>query len=92
MIYRLIEKKLSKIFREPVDAVLLPDYYEKIKRPVDLSTVIKNLRAGKYTLATEIQNDLNQMMLNCRIFNVHIDILRTAEKFENSIKTEWTNL
>ncbi len=27
MIYRLIEKKLSKIFREPVDPVAIPDYY-----------------------------------------------------------------
>lgn len=27
MIYKLIEKKTSEIFREPVDPVALPDYY-----------------------------------------------------------------
>jgi hypothetical protein len=78
MIYRLIEKKLSKIFREPVDIVALPDYYEKIKNPIDLSTMIKKLREGKYTQATELRDDLNLMMINCRLFNVHLDILRTA--------------
>jgi len=78
MIYRLIEKKLSKIFREPVDAVALPDYYEKIKNPIDLSTMVKKLKSGRYTRAVEVREDLNQMMVNCRMFNAHIDILRTA--------------
>lgn len=31
------------------------------------------------------------MMANCRHYNVRPDILRTAEKFEKSIETEWGN-
>lgn len=54
--------------------------------------MVKKLKSGRYTKASEVKDDLNQMMSNCRIFNANIDILRTAEKFENSIKTEWTNL
>jgi hypothetical protein len=27
MIYKLIEKKTSEIFRQPVDPTVLPDYY-----------------------------------------------------------------
>jgi len=27
MIYKLIEKKTSQIFRDPVDPIVLPDYY-----------------------------------------------------------------
>lgn len=53
--------------------------------------MVKKLKSGQYSKAAEIQNDLNQMMINCRTYNAHIDILRTAEKFENSIKTEWFN-
>ena len=44
MIYKLIEKKTSEIFRKPVDPVALPDYYEKIKNPIDISTIIKRLK------------------------------------------------
>lgn len=46
MIYKLIEKKTSEIFRQPVDRNALPDYYEKIKNPIDISTIIKKLRKG----------------------------------------------
>lgn len=46
MIYKLIEKKTSEIFRQPVDRNVLPDYYEKIKNPIDISTIIKKLRKG----------------------------------------------
>ena len=59
MIYRLIEKKLSKIFREPVDPVALPDYYEKIRKPIDLSTMIKKLKEGKYKFVVEVRDALN---------------------------------
>lgn len=48
MIYKLIEKKTSEIFRQPVDPVALPDYYEKIKNPIDISTIIKKLKKGDY--------------------------------------------
>jgi|JI9StandDraft_2_1071091.scaffolds.fasta_scaffold923939_1 hypothetical protein len=87
MIYRLIEKKLSKIFREPVDPVALPDYYEKIRKPIDLSTMIKKLKEGKYKFAVEVRDDLDLMMANCKQFNIHIETIRIAEKFESSIKT-----
>ena len=43
-IYRLIEKKTSKLFQKPVNARDLPDYYEKIRNPIDLSTMIQKLR------------------------------------------------
>lgn len=52
MIFRLIEKKLSKIFREPVDGNVITDYYEKIKNPIDLSTMVKKLKGGRYSKAS----------------------------------------
>ena len=55
MIYRLIEKKTSKIFREPVDRIAVPDYYDKIKDPIDISTIIKKLKNSDYQLSEEIR-------------------------------------
>jgi hypothetical protein len=40
--------------------------------------MVKKLKSGRYTRAIEVREDLNQMMVNCRMFNAHIDILRTA--------------
>ena len=87
MIYKLIEKKTSEIFRQPVDAVLLPDYYEKIKKPIDISTIIKRLKAGEYAYSSEIRDEFRLMIANCKNYNLRMDILRSAEKFEKSIDT-----
>ena len=43
-LYALRDKKSSDIFKEPVDATKIPDYYEKIKNPIDLSTIQKKLK------------------------------------------------
>ena len=67
--------------------VALPDYYEKIRMPIDLSTMIKKLKEGKYKFAVEVRDDLDLMMANCKQFNIHIETIRIAEKFESSIKT-----
>lgn len=78
MIYKLIEKKTSEIFRQPVDRNVLPDYYEKIKNPIDISTIIKKLRKAEYYSAWQIKEDFKLMMANCKQYNVRPDILRTA--------------
>ena len=36
------------IFDRPVDQRLVPDYYNIIKRPMDLGTITHNLQTGKY--------------------------------------------
>lgn len=81
MIYKLIEKKTSEIFREPVDPVTLPDYYEKIKNPIDISTIIKKMKKGTYEFSYEVRDDFRLLITNCRHYNVRMDILRLAEKF-----------
>lgn len=57
-IYKLIDKKTSRIFREPVDIGVAPDYYDKIKQPIDLSTITKNIKSGTYRFAKEVLADL----------------------------------
>ena len=55
MIYKLMEKKHSEIFREPVDAGLLPDYHKKIKKPTDISTIIQRLKGSHYQGSWQIK-------------------------------------
>ena len=36
------------------------DYYEKIRKPIDLSTMIKKLKEGKYKFVVEVRGALNK--------------------------------
>lgn len=58
MIFRLRDKKSSEIFKEPVNPNEVPGYYEKIKNPMDLNTIINKLKEGKYSYAKEVYDDL----------------------------------
>ncbi|KAI5134703.1 hypothetical protein NEAUS06_1262 [Nematocida ausubeli] len=58
-------------FLYPVDPQRLniPDYYEKIKEPMDLSTVSKKLDANVYKSTDELKADINLMLSNCYTYN-----------------------
>ena len=57
-IFILHEKKSSQPFKQPVDTNVYTDYLQRIKRPMDLSTIVKNLKNGVYKKADEISSDL----------------------------------
>lgn len=50
-------------------ALGIPDYFEIIKRPMDLGTVTKKLEDHDYTKAEECVNDIRQVFTNCRTYN-----------------------
>ena len=58
-------------FHFPVDPVKLglPDYFEIIKKPMDMGTIRKRLDNGYYWEAAECIQDFNQMFTNCYIYN-----------------------
>ncbi|KAI5173836.1 hypothetical protein PAEPH01_2060 [Pancytospora epiphaga] len=58
-------------FLKPVDAVALgiPDYYEKIKEPMDISTIRKKLENGEYKSPDEFDGDMKLMFNNCYTYN-----------------------
>ena len=58
-------------FHFPVDTVKLglPDYFEIIKKPMDMGTIRKRLDNGYYWEAAECIQDFNQMFTNCYIYN-----------------------
>ena len=58
-------------FHNPVNTIKLglPDYFEIIKKPMDMGTIRKRLDSGYYWEAQECVQDFNQMFTNCYIYN-----------------------
>jgi E1A/CREB-binding protein len=63
--------KNSMIFNNPVDpiALLLTDYYDKIKYPMDLGTIRNNLHNGYYKDINSIFFDIMKTFDNAMIYN-----------------------
>lgn len=68
-IRKVSNKDRYAIFLEPVDLQQIPGYAEVIKRPMDLSTVQKNLDMGVYRMPEEMRADLDLIWSNCCTFN-----------------------
>ncbi|XP_065885068.1 CREB-binding protein-like isoform X2 [Dysidea avara] len=58
-------------FRQPMDPILLqiPDYFDIIKKPIDLSTISKRLEEGFYKTPWEFCEDIWLMFDNCWTYN-----------------------
>ena len=56
-------------FLYPVDSKALPDYYRIIPTPMDLTTIQRNLKQGKYKTISAFSEDVNQIFLNCKHYN-----------------------
>lgn len=59
----------SWCFLEPVDVLQVPDYYEVIKNPIDLSSIEKKTKRNGYSSVQELKDDLRLMTDNCRTYN-----------------------
>jgi ankyrin repeat protein len=61
----------ANLFHSPVDHVKLniPDYPEIIKHPMDFGTIKKKLSSNFYNLSEDFVKDMEQVFLNCRIYN-----------------------
>mmetsp|Transcript_16895 Transcript_16895/g.53576 ORF Transcript_16895/g.53576 Transcript_16895/m.53576 type:complete len:436 (+) Transcript_16895:225-1532(+) len=58
-------------FHAPVDPVVLnlPDYFQIVKKPMDLGTVSKRLERQEYATPFEILQDIRLVFDNCRLYN-----------------------
>jgi hypothetical protein len=68
---RLVANNASMWFRTPVDPVALniPTYLDTIKKPMDLSTIAKKLKTGKYDRPEDYRADVELTVVNCETFN-----------------------
>lgn len=93
---RIIKKLWSmpsaSAFYEPVDAEALniPQYYQVIKRPMDLSSVRRNLEGEEFSTIWEFERDIRQIFWNCYHFNDMASwIGQQAQELEAVFNQEW---
>ena len=73
-------------FKEPVDSKEVPDYYDIVKDPVDLSLIAQRLASGTYYAQLEIfAADFKRMFDNCCLYNapdtIYAKCARRLESF-----------
>ena len=59
----------SWAFLNPVNKDEVPDYYDVIKEPMDLSTMEQRLESNSYDNLQSFINDANKIFVNCRSYN-----------------------
>ena len=62
---------MARFFRQPVDPKRdgAEDYLEKIKKPMDIGTVLQNLHDNKYASVDQWRNDMNLIWKNAMTYN-----------------------
>ncbi|KAG8912758.1 Transcriptional activator spt7, partial [Tulasnella sp. 408] len=60
-------------FLKRVNKAIAPDYYDVIKHPMDLGSMSKNIKSGKYKNKADFANDLNLIWDNCLTYNSRPD-------------------
>lgn len=70
---KIISLPIAGHFSRPVNPELdgAPDYFEIIKKPMDLSLVLKKLNDDQYTTLDKWKEDMNQIWKNAQTYNDH---------------------
>lgn len=83
-------------FLEPVNEVRdnAPDYYTKIKTPMDLTTMRNKLTSGLYTDAQVFKANFDRMIKNCRKYNKENPdfVKKYADRFVKEIDWDWQEM
>ena len=75
--------KPSYPFLKPVDPKEVPDYYDIVKKPMDMTTMERKLFAGAYGSPKELVMDLQLIYNNCHKYNKEDSIyVRAAKEME----------
>jgi len=73
--------KNASLFQKPITEEHVPGYRDFILRPMDLSTIKKNLESGVIRTTAEFHRDITLMFLNSIIFNPTTDdVYRMAKE------------
>lgn len=83
---------ISHPFMVPVDPVALgiPNYFAIIKKPMDISTVVKKIKDGAYVNSSEFEKDVRQIFTNCYKYNPDGNPVRQMGKsFEEIFNNLW---
>ena len=89
---RIYDLPIANYFREPVNLELTPGYREKVKRPMDLGTILQNLTDKKYTSVDKWKEDIRQIARNSQLFNGDTLITKMAEELVDFAKRKWDDI
>lgn len=94
VVRKIMKMEAAEPFNIPVDPVALgiPDYFDIVKRPMDLGTICKNLeKGGKYRGSRDVYEDVQLVWTNCRIYNQKGDpILELLARVKKNFMKYWT--
>ncbi|KHJ45944.1 Bromodomain protein [Trichuris suis] len=90
LLYALKETSDAWPFVEPVTEEIAPNYFQFIKKPMDLETIEAKLMNREYKNKLEFIEDINLMLLNCLEYNgLRNDYTKTAQRLERSFIRLW---
>lgn len=69
LISQMISSVNSTYFKEPVRPGEAKNYFEIIKKPMDLKTLLQNVKNGKITNSAEFTRDLALIFANAIMYN-----------------------
>jgi hypothetical protein len=82
-------------FKEPVRPIedCVPDYFDKVKKPMDLGTIKTKMDRGEYNSAEEFEADVKQIFENCYMYwgRAH-DMALAAQKFQTSFEDKYAEM
>ncbi|KAH7165484.1 TFIID associated protein [Dactylonectria macrodidyma] len=82
-------------FREPVEPVEdgVPDYFDKVKRPMDLSTIKLKMDRKEYTDDAEFVADVRQIFENCyKYWKKGDPMWNAAEKLQKTFEDKFSHM
>ncbi|KAL7067685.1 bromodomain-containing protein [Cryptosporidium serpentis] len=86
-----------KPFKDPIDPVKNQcfDYFEVIKKPIDLHTIVSKLNKDTYKTLLEFYEDVMLIFSNCRCYNTApycSPLLECCDLAERKFRDEWSKL
>ncbi|CAH1786083.1 unnamed protein product [Owenia fusiformis] len=69
ILQRVIRHRHSWPFRQPVDVKIVPDYYDVITDPLDLTTIKNRCLCFEYSTPVEFLGDMDKIFQNSYIYN-----------------------
>lgn len=78
---QISQHRNGNIFHNPIKTSEAPDYYDIVKRPMDLKTIKARIRDGQIASSDEFQRDVYLMFANSLMYNrPGSDIYNMAEE------------
>ncbi|KAJ2997527.1 hypothetical protein NUW58_g634 [Xylaria curta] len=82
-------------FKEPVRPVEdgVPNYFDKIKKPMDLGTIKRKIDHGEYNTSEEFESEIRQIFENCYLYwgRSH-EMSAAAERFQKSFEEKFAEM